>query len=117
MQLIGKQFGLDLNSPVLRAALKFAADWEKKPTTKTKDLGEWIEYLNYFREAGGVIPLTSKDDDDAVRLMTAHGAKGLEFAHVFILRATSNSFPASYRETLGGISSRVARSRFRFSQR
>jgi|HubBroStandDraft_3_1064219.scaffolds.fasta_scaffold02978_1 DNA helicase-2/ATP-dependent DNA helicase PcrA len=100
LQLIGKQFGLDLNSPVLRAALKFASDWEKKPTTETKDLGEWIEYLNYFREAGGVIPLTSKDDEEAVRLMTAHGAKGLEFAHVFILRATSGSFPASYRETL-----------------
>ena len=63
-------------------------------------MGEWIEYLNYFREASGVIPLTSKDDEDAVRLMTAHGAKGLEFAHVFILRATSGSFPASYRETL-----------------
>jgi DNA helicase-2/ATP-dependent DNA helicase PcrA len=89
-----------LNSPVLRAALKFASDWEKKPTTETKDLGEWIEYLNYCREAGGVIPLTSKDDEEAVRLMTAHGAKGLEFAHVFILRATSGSFPASYRETL-----------------
>ncbi len=44
--------------------------------------------------------MTSKDDEDAVRLMTAHGAKGLEFAHVFILRATSPSFPASYRETL-----------------
>jgi DNA helicase II / ATP-dependent DNA helicase PcrA len=100
LQLIGKQFGLDLNSAILKAALKFAADWEKKATTKTKELGEWIEYLNYFREAGGVIPLTSNEDEDAVRLMTAHGAKGLEFARVFILRATRGSFPASYRETL-----------------
>ena len=48
MQLIGKQFGLNLDSPVLQAALKFAADWEKKTTTKTKELGEWIEYLSYF---------------------------------------------------------------------
>src|SRR5579864_663371 len=32
--------------------------------------------------------------------MTVHGAKGLEFPHVFILRANSNSFPASYKETL-----------------
>ena len=100
LQLIGKQFGLDLNSAIVQAALKFAADWEGKATTKTKELGEWIEYLNYFREAGGVIPLTSNDDEDAVRLMTAHGAKGLEFAHVFILRATRGSFPANYRETL-----------------
>ena len=47
-----------------------------------------------------MIPLTSNEDEDAVRLMTAHGAKGLEFAHVFILRATSGSFPPNYRETL-----------------
>jgi DNA helicase-2/ATP-dependent DNA helicase PcrA len=100
IQLIGKQFGLNLASPVLQAALKFAADWEGKPTTKNKDLHEWIEYLSYFREAGGNIPLASNDDEDAVRLMTAHGAKGLEFTHVFILRATSGSFPLSYRETL-----------------
>jgi DNA helicase-2/ATP-dependent DNA helicase PcrA len=100
LQLIAKQFQLDLNSAVLQAALKFAGDWERKATTKSGELGEWIEYLNYFREAGGVIPMTSKEDEDAVRLMTVHGAKGLEFAHVFILRATSPSFPASYRETL-----------------
>jgi len=100
LQLIAKQFRLDLNSTILQAASKFAGAWEEKATTKSKELGEWIEYLNYFREAGGVIPMTSKDDEDAVRLMTAHGAKGLEFSHVFILRATSGSFPASYRETL-----------------
>jgi DNA helicase-2/ATP-dependent DNA helicase PcrA len=100
LQLISKQFRLDLKSAILQAALKFAGAWEEKATTKTKELGEWIEYLNYFREAGGVIPLTSKEDEDTVRLMTAHGVKGLEFAHVFILRATSGSFPASYRETL-----------------
>jgi DNA helicase II / ATP-dependent DNA helicase PcrA len=100
LQLIAKQFQLDLSSPILQAALKFAAAWEDKPKTETKELGEWIDYLNYFREAGGVIPLASNDDDDAVRLMTAHGVKGLEFAHVFILRATSPSFPASYKERL-----------------
>ena len=37
---------------------------------------------------------------DAVRLMTAHVAKGLEFDHVVILRANSGSFPAAYKETL-----------------
>ncbi|MGA9509982.1 MAG: ATP-dependent DNA helicase [Candidatus Sulfotelmatobacter sp.] len=100
MQWIGRQFGLNLNTPVMQAALKFAADWERKPTTKGGDLHEWIEYLSYFREACGTIPLASNESEDAVRLMTAHGAKGLEFSHVFILRATSPSFPASYRESL-----------------
>ncbi len=100
LRLIAKQFQLDLNSTILQAALKFSAAWEEKPKTETQELGEWIEYLNYFREADGVIPLTSNDDEDAVRLMTAHGVKGLEFPHVFILRATSPSFPASYKERL-----------------
>jgi DNA helicase II / ATP-dependent DNA helicase PcrA len=100
MQIIAKRFTLRLDAPVLQAALKFAAEWEKKGTTKTKELPEWIEYLGYFREASGTIPLASRPDEDAVQLMTAHGAKGLEFAHVFILRATKGSFPSSYRETL-----------------
>lgn len=100
LELIARQFQFDVQSPILRAVFKFAADWEKKPTTESGDLREWIEYLEYFQEAGGVIPLPSTGDEDAVRLMTAHGAKGLEFGHVFILRVNSNSFPLSYRETL-----------------
>ena len=99
LQLIARQFALDLKSVGLQAALQFANEWEKKATTETKELGEWIEYLNYFREAGGVIPLTSKPEQDVVHLMTVHGAKGLEFSHVFILRATSPSFPSSYKES------------------
>jgi DNA helicase II / ATP-dependent DNA helicase PcrA len=100
LEVVARQFELDLNSAALQTALKFAAEWETKATTKTKELGEWIEYLEYFREAGGVIPMAAKAEEDAVRLVTAHGAKGLEFSHVFILRATSGSFPTHYRETL-----------------
>ncbi len=33
-------------------------------------------------------------------MMSAHAAKGLEFDHVFILRAVSGSFPCSYHEPL-----------------
>jgi DNA helicase-2/ATP-dependent DNA helicase PcrA len=100
LQLIAKQFGLDLTSSALQAALKFASDWENKATTETGELGEWIEYLGYFREAGGVIPMAAKENEDAVHLITAHGAKGLEFSHVVILRATGGSFPTGYRESL-----------------
>src|SRR5262249_20074212 len=73
--------------------------WEGKAITKTKELPELLEYLEYFREAGGAIPMSSRDED-AVSLMTAHTAKGLEWDHVFILRATSNSFPSSYKPPL-----------------
>ena len=99
-QIIVREFSLDVSSPILRAALYFVQEWEKKKVNKTTELQELMEYLEYFREAGGVIPLQASEGENAVRLMTVHGAKGLEFPHVFILRANSNSFPASYKETL-----------------
>lgn len=100
LQTIVKEFALDSSSPILQAALCFVEQWERKKINKTIELEELIEYLGYFREAGGVIPLQANDSENAVRLMTVHGAKGLEFPHVFMLRANSNSFPASYKETL-----------------
>jgi len=99
VDILVRNFSLSKNSRPLKAVLEFVSDWEKKSITKTGELGELLDYLEYFREAGGVIPLSS-NDEDAVRLMTAHSAKGLEFPHVFIIRANSNSFPASYKEPL-----------------
>ena len=96
---IVREFSLDTSSPILQAALHFISDWEGKKINKSTDLEELVDYLEYFREAGGVIPLQSTNDN-AVRLMTVHGAKGLEFPHVFILRASSPAFPCSFKETL-----------------
>ncbi|MFZ0862137.1 MAG: ATP-dependent DNA helicase [Candidatus Sulfotelmatobacter sp.] len=100
LDIIVKQFALDAQSPILQAALHFVDEWEKKKLNKTTELEELVDYLGYFREAGGVIPMEARESENAVRLMTVHGAKGLEFPHVSILRANSNSFPCSYRETL-----------------
>jgi DNA helicase-2/ATP-dependent DNA helicase PcrA len=100
LDIIVKQFGLDAGSPILQAALRFVKDWETKKVNKTTELEELVDYLGYFREAGGVIPMESNENENAVRLMTVHGAKGLEFPHVFILRANANSFPSLYKETL-----------------
>jgi ATP-dependent DNA helicase UvrD/PcrA len=100
LDILVKQFALDTSSPILQAALDFVTEWERKALNKTTSLEELADYLAYFREAGGVIPLKANESEDAVRLMTAHGAKGLEFPHVFILRAHKPSFPFSYKETL-----------------
>jgi DNA helicase-2/ATP-dependent DNA helicase PcrA len=101
LQIIIRHFGLNRTSPAIAAVLEFVKRWEEKPKaiTKTGDIGEFIDYLQYFRSAGGVIPI-STGTENAVRLMTAHVAKGLEFNHVFIIRANSNSFPSSYKEPL-----------------
>lgn len=99
LEIIIGRFGLDPQSPTLAAVLEFAGNWQEKPIVKRGEIAELLEYLDYFREAGGSIPLPSSETD-AVRLMTAHAAKGLEFDHVFILRANSNSFPAAYKESL-----------------
>ncbi|HET9408517.1 MAG TPA: ATP-dependent DNA helicase [Candidatus Sulfotelmatobacter sp.] len=100
LEIIAQNFRLDTQSAVVSAALNFVGDWEKKAINKTTDITELSDYLSYFRESGCVISLPVPKDEDAVQLMTAHLAKGLEFPHVFILRANSNSFPCAFRETL-----------------
>lgn len=100
LEVIVRRFVLDRNSPVMDAVLEFVEKWTQNPTTRTGELPELLEYLEYFREAGGAICVETNSDEDAVRLMTAHAAKGLEFNHVFILRAISNSFPCPYHEPL-----------------
>ncbi|MGA8149707.1 MAG: ATP-dependent DNA helicase [Terriglobales bacterium] len=99
LEIIFRKFGFDRNSPPLAAVLEFVSRWQEKPITEHGHVAELLDYLEYFREAGGTIPMTTPNVD-AVRLMTAHTAKGLEFDHVLILRANSGSFPASFRESL-----------------
>jgi len=77
---------------------QFARDWE--PKSETRGLPEFLEYLDYFEQANGTISLDDDAPGDAVQLMTVHGAKGLEFSHVFLLRVNSNAFPARNRAPL-----------------
>jgi DNA helicase II / ATP-dependent DNA helicase PcrA len=62
-----------------------------------KRLRDFLEYLYYFNEARGDVWLEDHPADDAVELMTVHGAKGLEFPHVFLLRLSKRDFPSPAR--------------------
>lgn len=99
LEFLIRHFQLEPKSAALNALLQFVQSWQQKAVTKTGEIGELLEYLEYFREARGTVNLESQTED-AVRLMTAHGAKGLEFDHVFILRAYSGCFPSGFKEQL-----------------
>jgi DNA helicase II / ATP-dependent DNA helicase PcrA len=77
---------------------QFLKDWE--PKSETRALPEFLEYLDYFEQAGGIVCLEDDVPGDAVQLMTVHGAKGLEFPHVFLLRVNHGAFPARERSPL-----------------
>src|SRR6267154_275552 len=79
----------------VRRLPEFVKEWETK--SETRGLPEFVEYLEYFDQAGGVICLEVDSPGDAVQLMTVHGAKGLEFSHVFLLRVNKNKFPQPER--------------------
>jgi len=80
--------------PYIRRLAQFVREWQSKG--ETSRLPEFVEYLDYFMQAGGQINL-EQDSRDAVQLMTVHAAKGLEFEHVFVLRLTHRGFPIAPR--------------------
>lgn len=99
LRALTREFELPQNSAI-RAFLEFAEKWEEFPLTQRGTPLEFLEYLDYFREARGTVPLAFAEEENSVKLMTVHGAKGLEYEHVFLLRAIKPSFPAAYRESL-----------------
>src|SRR5258707_10705249 len=70
-------------------------EWE--PKSETRGLSEFVEDLDYYAQAGGEVSLEDDAPGDGVQLMTVHGAKGLEFPQVFLLRVNNRAFPATER--------------------
>ncbi len=101
LDLLVERLGLsfvpgDPDAAYVEAFRKFLAAWEEKG--KTRKLREFMEYFRYFVEAGGKIEAPELENpSDAVQMMTAHAAKGLEFPVVFILSVASRRFPSTER--------------------
>ena len=80
----------------VKAFRNFLAGWEVK--SETGKLREFMEYFQYFQDAGGKIETPDPEDPaNAVQMMTVHAAKGLEFPVVFILSVAPRRFPHSER--------------------
>jgi len=103
-----QHFGLSRSAPV-NTFVTFVETWQKKAMVETGGASEFLEYLDYFVQAHGTISLP-RSTDDAVQLITAHAAKGLEFRHVAVLRGTSPWFPCPYKEPLVGFPAELRKS-------
>jgi DNA helicase-2/ATP-dependent DNA helicase PcrA len=117
MKIAEQEFRVAPSVP-LRRLQELAEQWSTKPKPLVGQgtLREFLEYVDWFREAGGCLAedsiendpvaalpqadFSSRSLDDAVQLMTVHAGKGLEFPCVFVVRAKSGSFPHGYRESL-----------------
>jgi|HubBroStandDraft_4_1064222.scaffolds.fasta_scaffold01366_4 DNA helicase-2/ATP-dependent DNA helicase PcrA len=119
--LAQKHFGIAASAET-EAFTEFVQNWSRKPRQVSGDgtLREFLEYLDHFIDIGGRIVDPEADEEgtpatlqmeignapqaerteDAVRLLTVHAAKGLEFPVVFVLRVGPGSFPNKYHEEL-----------------
>ncbi len=104
LQLLVKEFSIT-GSAELKMFREFVAKWQEKPITENPSLDSFLEYLDCFISVGAKVSVNADGDEaaeipDAIQLMTAHSAKGMEFKHVFVIRANSGSFPSNGREPL-----------------
>ncbi len=107
----------DRDKAYLTAFRRFLAGWEERTWDQVREaddglsavpdrltppvgtrpippLAEFMEYFDYFLEAGGAVPAPEPANPaNAVQMMTAHAAKGLEYPVVFIASVARHRFP------------------------
>jgi len=61
----------------------------------------WLEYFNYLLESGDDgEDKTISDQEDAIKIMSVHAAKGLEFDYVFVPNLVDQRFPSNNRSDM-----------------
>ncbi|MFA6427923.1 MAG: UvrD-helicase domain-containing protein [Candidatus Buchananbacteria bacterium] len=72
-------------------------DWESAAAEKT--VHNFLQLIEFELEAGeaGALKPSTQAGPEAIKVMTVHAAKGLEFKYVFIVSLVDRRFPASER--------------------
>ena len=65
-----------------------------------RDTKSFLQELQMEIDAGeqGALPIDFEAGPEAIKVMTAHGAKGLEFEHVFVVNMVDKRFPTTLRK-------------------
>ncbi len=89
-----KRESLEYMNQLLSKLKAFQAD---APTAR---LNEFLDSIRLEQEAGdaGSLAVDIETGPDAVKIMTVHGSKGLEFTYVFIVHMVDRRFPSTERE-------------------
>ena len=81
------------------------ATWRELHAERIGERGEGELTLNGYLQRMDLVPKSLLPSPDAVRCMTVHGAKGLEFKHVYLIGMAQEIFP-SFQALRKGPSSR-----------
>lgn len=68
--------------------------WRELHTDITCDLGQDELTLNAWLQKMALAPKTSRPGPNALRCITVHGSKGLEFKHVYLIGMAQEVFPS-----------------------
>ena len=106
IQYIRKRIGYDdflkeyaLANNVKKADLAEVLAEIEEASRPLKTVEEWFVHVQEYTEALKAKERNRSDRQDGVRLMTIHGAKGLEFDTVFVIGANEGSIPYKKAKT------------------
>ncbi|NQT07366.1 MAG: PD-(D/E)XK nuclease family protein, partial [Candidatus Omnitrophica bacterium] len=89
---------LDSDQKILNVGKFFDFCMRYLKNNPDQSLEGFLAYLDCFMEAGGSAEQEDLSlDEDGVRFMTVHSAKGLEFPYVFLISLVQNRFPTMKR--------------------
>src|SRR3972149_1587500 len=98
LKKLERQGGVEEQIKIQNIAKFFEKIKEFSDVSRVETVNQFVDYLEAIRSAGDDPATVEFDPDlDAVNVMTVHGAKGLEFAVVFLVGLVSDRFPTRAR--------------------